>query len=556
MKKYVIIALACAISLGAGAQNVYDAATIAQNELNGTARFVGMGGAMGALGGDISTIGTNPAGIGIYRSSEAMVSFGYTSTGTESEYVGSVFETDKNRWSFDNVGAVISTKVGNLTPLRYVNFGFNYHKAKSFYRNMAMEGYMGMADINGRQVPLSQVRYMAQQATNNQYYLSGVTGGEEWFDFGSDNIFDDADAGWLGALGYQGWLTNDGESPYYYLPVVPSEAYGSYYAQERGGVDQYDFNISFNINDRVYLGVTVGAYSVDYNKYSYYGESYKETGEDYGLESYKRIHGSGFNAKFGAIVRPFEYSSFRMGLAVHTPTYYNLTYTGGASLASRVLIYDSETGQESMEKYVSDTYQALGADMEYNFQLQTPWLVNASLGYTIGTNVALGAEYEYEDYGNMKIKDAGGFVKEDETNEVQLCLKAVHTLRLGAEWKVIPSFSLRAGYNYSSALFDDLALKYLPDNSIETDTDYANTKSLNTFTLGIGYRNSFFFADLAYKYQMQKADFYPFFNELSTEAAHEYVVNGDTYDSQLWEPVATKVTNSRSQVVLTLGFRF
>ena len=55
---------------------------------------------------------------------------------------------------------------------------------------------------------------------------------------------------------------------------------------------------------------------------------------------------------------------------------------------------------------------------------------------------------------------------------------------------------------------------------------------------------------------MQKADFYPFFNELSTEAAHEYVVNGDTYDSQLWEPVATKVTNSRSQVVLTLGFRF
>ena len=44
-------------AVGAGAQTIYDATNIAQKELNGTARFVGMGGAMGALGGDISTIG-------------------------------------------------------------------------------------------------------------------------------------------------------------------------------------------------------------------------------------------------------------------------------------------------------------------------------------------------------------------------------------------------------------------------------------------------------------------------------------------------------------------
>mgnify|MGYP002233871926 CR=1 FL=1 len=59
------------------------------NDLNGTARFVGMGGAMGALGGDISTIGTNPAGIGIYRSNDAMMSFSFSSYGTESNYMGS-----------------------------------------------------------------------------------------------------------------------------------------------------------------------------------------------------------------------------------------------------------------------------------------------------------------------------------------------------------------------------------------------------------------------------------------------------------------------------------
>ena len=124
MKKITMIALAMFTAVGAGAQTIYDATNIAQKELNGTARFVGMGGAMGALGGDISTIGTNPAGIGIYRSNDAMLTFGYSMTGTESNYVGNKFETNKNRWSFDNAGFVIASKIGNHTPLRYVNFGF------------------------------------------------------------------------------------------------------------------------------------------------------------------------------------------------------------------------------------------------------------------------------------------------------------------------------------------------------------------------------------------------------------------------------------------------
>ena len=80
MKKITMIALAMFTTVGAGAQTIYDATNIAQKELNGTARFVGMGGAMGALGGDISTIGTNPAGIGIYRSNDAMLTFGYSMT--------------------------------------------------------------------------------------------------------------------------------------------------------------------------------------------------------------------------------------------------------------------------------------------------------------------------------------------------------------------------------------------------------------------------------------------------------------------------------------------
>ena len=80
MKKIITLAaLGLLIAAPMSAQTVYDAAKITNKDLNGTARFVGMGGAMGALGGDISTIGTNPAGIGVYRSNDAMVSFGFSS---------------------------------------------------------------------------------------------------------------------------------------------------------------------------------------------------------------------------------------------------------------------------------------------------------------------------------------------------------------------------------------------------------------------------------------------------------------------------------------------
>ena len=245
MKKITMIALAMFTAVGAGAQTIYDATNIAQKELNGTARFVGMGGAMGALGGDISTIGTNPAGIGIYRSNDAMLTFGYSMTGTESNYVGNKFETNKNRWSFDNAGFVIASKIGNHTPLRYVNFGFNYHKSKSFYKNMTMQGLMGSIDNQY----VSQVRSMAQQATDAAYAFYhrpqyDYPDQGAYLDYGRKDIYQHNYAGWLGTMGYQGALVlEDIESEDYntYPPYIPSEADAYFLSRERGGVDPVSY---------------------------------------------------------------------------------------------------------------------------------------------------------------------------------------------------------------------------------------------------------------------------------------------------------------------------
>ena len=534
------------------AQTVYDAAKITNKDLNGTARFVGMGGAMGALGGDISTIGTNPAGIGIYRSNDAMVSFGLSAYGTESNYMGNKINSDKVRASFDNAGFVLATKIGNATTLRYVNFGFNYHRAKSFYKNMSMKGNLG---------DHSQTFQMAEQAT-------GIT---DWGNY----PYDDNNIGWLSVLGYDSWLisnltTKVTDVPYkdkngnqiYNINGEPLyEMPGSFYgmtenglanfrSEERGGVDQYDFNISFNISDRVYLGMTIGAYAVNYDKYSIYSENYSGdyTGEGYDLVSMNKINGSGFDLKFGAIVRPFEYSPFRIGLAVHTSTYYKMDYKTSAYVLSDV--YSEVTGKiEPHDIYTSDMIEG---DMIRQFRLQTPWTYNVSLGYTIGRNWALGAEYEYQDYSSMKFKnpDDGYSDMFEYENSTTPMMKGVSTIRLGAEYKVIPQFALRAGYNYSTAIFNSDAYKDLPINSIQTDTDFANTKALSNYTLGIGYRGSMFYADLAYKFSSYKEDFYPF-----VEMDH-VIENGITYRTLGALPDVTKVKNTRSQVLLTLGVRF
>lgn len=201
--KYILLTLCTLGAMQMSAQTVYDGAALSQKDLNGTARFVGMGGAMGALGGDLTTMGVNPAGIGIYRSNDASLTMGYSITGAESNYGGFKQENNKYRFSFDNAGVVISTKIGNQTALRYMNFGFNYRKAKSFYKNMSMAGILGAVQMDdGSWQSMSQARMMAQQASNGQAWLFGATG--EQFNYGSNDIYTDADAGWLGAMGYQG----------------------------------------------------------------------------------------------------------------------------------------------------------------------------------------------------------------------------------------------------------------------------------------------------------------------------------------------------------------
>ena len=529
MKRIISIAtltLLVAMTTGLRAQNIYDAVKFNNNELNGTARFVGMGGAMGALGGDISTISTNPAGIGIYRSNDVMTTFSFSALETKSKFDGLSMKEDKNRFNFDNVGFVISNKIGDYTALRYVNFAFNYKRNKSFNKYMSMAGLMPQFTENGETYNVSQTWQMANQAY-----------GADMTIYDDINPYTDTSMGWLAALGWDGMMIgqyidyDDRGNPIYMHESLMGRSYSQFYSKETGGIDEFSLNTSFNFNDRVYLGLTVGLYDVNYKKYSWYDESYDDNW-GYGLESWNRTKGTGFDVKIGAIVRPFETSPLRIGVAVHTPTFYTLTNETEA-----LLVYEGMEAIDQKPKEIS-TYDELGgkvASMKY--KLHTPWKYNLSLGYTVGSALALGAEYEYQDYSSMKFRytDFGGGSMYWENGEAKDKLKGVSTLRLGAEYKFVPEFAFRVGYNLSTAAFKKEAWKQLPENSVLTDTDYANTKSISDYTFGFGYRGKNFYADLAYRYHTYKEDFYAF----------------DNVDLP-----ATKVDNNKHQVSLTLGTRF
>ena len=516
IKKSILAVCGLALALTTSAQNAYDAERVIGNELNGTARFVGMGGAMSALGGDISVMGTNPAGIGIFRSNDISASFGFNSTGTESSFNGTSMKEDRTRASFDQLGLVYTYKVGNTTSLRYINFGFNYHKSKNFNRLFSAGGALDglsqswqLADEMDYAGMTNASSFDQMLDTNNPYLtywnqypvlsMMGATTGVVDWPIGADYL-----------LGWDGMDNN-------------------FFSQETGGISEYDFNVAFNIEDRVYIGATLGVYDVNYKRYTSYGENlYGDDGSDigyYNLDNYYALDGAGVDLKLGVIVRPIEESPFRIGLAIHTPTWYELTESYDATMSSDILAYDDAYSQR-LSDYLDPDY------LIYDYTTITPWKFNVSAGTTLGNILAVGAEYEFQDYAATKLQDVDGY-ELGEQYTIEDNLKAVHTFRLGVEARVAEGFSVRAGYNYTSAAFNDDA--YSPLTSYRTSTDFNNIKSKNTFTCGLGYRGSVVYADLAYKLDMYNSDFYAF-DDLALPT--------------------TKVDNSRHQLLLTLGARF
>ena len=518
-KLFLFAALLPALALQA--QTSYEAAALLDTDLSGTARYVGMGGAMSALGADVSTMSTNPAGTALYRSWDANLSFGgnWVTQRTQSNASGA--RAFNAYGSFDNAGVVIANKRTNEGIVRFVNFGFNYHNVKRF------GGKMNMTSNLGGQ--FSQTGQMAWQAYENLKVLESDFNPENREGFFHNNFYKEDWVGWLTLMGAQGLLI-DASALDEELASEGKNYYPSYdnnYSEVvSGGIDAYDFNLSLNLVDAVYLGATLTKYDVDRKVESTYSETFADG--DYTLQNFYRTTGSGYDLKFGLIVRPFAESSFRVGVSASTPTVYTLRDYNSAILNSTISFTDNSTGEQWSESFEIDTYskEAFGGDCYTDYTMIAPSKVNVSVGGTIGTSLALGAEYEYTNYGATKLYYGDGVENMDMNAHTNENFKGQHTLRLGAE-KTFGTFYTRLGYNLQTGGYKKDAWKMIPINSVQTNTAYANLKSTQNFTFGIGFRGDMFYADAALLYSTQKADFYPFENvDMQATALTRNLVKG------------------------------
>lgn len=543
MKK--IFLSACLLSLfmaHAHAQETYENTKLIDNDLNGTARYVGMGGAMEALGADISVINSNPASIGLFRRSSGSVSFGLVSQDGASSFKYG----NKTNASFDQAGFVYSLRDGRRT---FINFGFNYHKSKNFdYILNAASALNGAS-----QHKLSYMKALA-----------------------NENNLDKTSSGWRGKFAYTSQLDN-----LYYNTLMMTSSDGFFYNDasgyefgraETGYIGEYDFNTSVNVNDRVYLGITIGIHDVHYTGHSLYNEALvnlnNQTAGDITVNDERRITGTGYNASFGIILRPVDASPFRIGLSVSTPTWYDLKTSNYTYLINNT---KADGGGKLQGDYPNYT-----TGESYEFKLFTPWKFGVSLGHTVGNYLALGASYEYADYSRLDTRvndgydvDYWGDVYEHSSSDEPMnrhtreTLKAVSTLKIGAEAKVMPNLAVRAGYNYVSPMFKKEGYK---DGNIDSygsnyssATDYTNWEATNRYTVGVGYTLGKMSFDLAYQYAQTNGKFHPFADSYLDYTYPGQDSNGN--DVTMTESLdnyanAVKVSNKRNQLLLTLTYRF
>lgn len=540
MKIQYYLLAATLFSLPVAAQETYENANLTSTDLNGTARYVGMGGAMEALGADVSTIGSNPAGIGLFRRSQLSVSGGLLMQSNGKEYG----DGKKTNASFDQIGFVYTTRASRGSNL---NFGFNYTKGKNFDFLLNASGKLG----NGSQ--------------NNQSYLKYVLGSENYGGFDVRKK-DDAYIGFASPqANFVSWTWN--QLDYLYFNTLLPDAttagkFNNYLADSytfdkasTGYVGNYDFNISGSIQDQFYLGLTFGLKDVHYDSESRYNERLSNGVGDVSVLDIRRITGTGFDITAGIIVRPIASSPFRIGAYVKTPTWYDLT-TSNVTRIDR----NTNTGGKNDWGEVPNSY---------DYKLWIPWKFGLSLGHTVGNYLALGLTYEFEDHSTLdsRINDGGYYndyygtyyetssADKSMNKHTKQALKGVSTLKMGAEYKPTSNLALRLGYNYISPKYNKDAQKdptiVSPGSAYSSSTDFVNWDSTNRFTFGIGYQINKFNVDLAYQYSIQRGTFYPF-STMNFSIHDTATGNTTSYSNQA---VGAKVDNNRGQLLLTVSYR-
>ncbi len=498
MKKILLPALAAAIPAMALAQSATDAYTLSQTDLRGTARFMSMGGAFTALGGDLSAVTLNPASLGVYRSSEigATLDVGFHNFKTIDA------SQSKTTAACNNFGYVGVVRLDGA--MRTFAWGANYNRLTSFDRI-----------IDG---------YAPSLSTSLSNYVAAFTNGVPYGDLGFGdgyNPYAQSSEDWLSILAYNSYLINPNNSAgtnYQGLFKPGSVADSYFYSRERGYVDEYNFSFGGNVSDVVSWGVNIGVTDLSYTRDVAYDESIggaeiaTESGRlapgkaEFTLSNSQHVTGTGWNLNFGVIVRPIN--EFRIGFAVKTPTWWSLQH---AAIGAVDYNFNPDNAALGALKGYEETDQA-----DFDSRLNSPWRFNVGVAGVIGSQAIVSLDYERTAFPDMTMKHQGqwygDFVSADYVNQdIKDYYQAANSLRVGVEYRVTPQFSLRAGYAWQgSAVKSQAADGAMQVYTSGTDPSYVFNKAVNSVSVGAGYRYQSWYIDAAYVYKKRSSTYHCF----------------------------------------------
>ena len=543
MKKitYIVISLLLMVSYSYG-QGEVEANQFSRNDLTGTARAMSMGGAFGALGGDLTGVSINPAGIAVYRSSEIAA----TAVFENRKFKAGDVSNTKNKFNFHNLGFVGYFPTRNAS-IPVVNFGFSYNKVKSFDREIGAFGANRGSSL---------MDYMAHQGTvaNNG---AGVNPVDMQFD-ADDEFYDPflSGAPWLSVLGYQSFLINPGKDEIgnFYTPLHNETVNNSLYMSERGSIDVYDFTVGASINNVLNVGVSLSVSDISYNLYSQNSEDFATgTNAGFDLTNWLESEGNGVGVKVGVIYRPIN--ALRLGLSYHSPTWYKMTDRFEAQIDENVTEYVNKQTGEYADNYVKDYEpgRTFSGEKRHDYDFKTPDKWTASAALVLGTNMIVSMDYELTNYGSMKFSEvSGAYVRPEESYDqnANVYIKEDHTtsstVRAGLEYRFTPQFSGRLGYAWMQNPYDSSFKNDRGDAMTAGATSaFRMEGDTNYFTGGIGYRFSrSFYADLAVMYKTQDDDLYSYPNVMDDK--------GDKFI----DAAPYKLSNNAIKAMITVGYRF
>lgn len=402
-------------------QNETDALRYSQTIYGGTARFVSMGGAFGALGGDLSVIATNPAGIAIFRSSELSATPSLFYNKSKTNYNGNEAVDYKYDFNFGNIGFVSTYKSDREeNDWKSTSFGIGYSRTNSYDNNILIEG------VNNNS---SMIDYFANRA----------------YGYKSNNL-----DSYMEGLAYNTWLIDTITGS----PTQYKNLYANYGETQRkeittsGSSGEYIFSLGSNYKHLLYLGASLSIHRLNYEESSTYSETAPgnilENLESFDYTQSISTTGTGYSFKMGAIVRPNDW--IRIGASVLTPTFYTLEDNFHSRLESK------------FENDISYSDKSGESDFISNYELTTPIKAIGSVGFIIQKIALVCIEYEYTDYSTARLRDAKlDYSYNSENKAIQNSYQAVSNIKTGAEYSV-SNFRIRGGFSYYTSPYKSTQL--------------------------------------------------------------------------------------------------